>query len=87
MGECRWSFADWVAASRAHCSSAEQLLAVDARPERDLNISLPLAAMGNVLQQGVLVLQLENVTNADLSAEQGTPVLSQSCLRRTSQWC
>ena len=42
-----------------------------------INISLPLAAMGSVLQQGVLVLQLENVTNADLSAERGTCLVSE----------
>ena len=42
-----------------------------------VNVSLPLAAMGNVLQQGVLVVQLENVTNADLSAEQDTCLVSQ----------
>ncbi len=41
-----------------------------------LNVSLPLAAMGNVLQQGVLVVELGNVTNADLSAEQDTCLVS-----------
>ena len=32
--------------------------------------------MGNTLQQGVLVLQLGNVTNADLSTEHQTTLIS-----------
>ena len=42
-----------------------------------IEFSLPLAAMGSMLQQGVLVLQLGNVTNADLSAERGTCLVSE----------
>lgn len=42
-----------------------------------VNISFPLTAMGHMLQQGVLVLHLENVTNADLSAEQDTCLISE----------
>ncbi len=41
-----------------------------------VNVSLPLAAMGNALEQGALVLQLENVINADLSAERDTCLVS-----------
>ena len=42
-----------------------------------MNISLPLTAVGNMLQQGVLVLQLNNVTNADLSAVEDTCLISE----------
>ena len=41
-----------------------------------LNISLPLAAMGDTLQQGVLMLRVGNVTNADLSTEYQTTLIS-----------
>ena len=42
-----------------------------------LDITLPLTAMANTLQQGVLILRLENVTNADLSIEHGTTLISE----------
>ena len=42
-----------------------------------LNIPLPLAAMGTMLQDGVLLLQLGNVTSADLRLEQGTCLISE----------
>lgn len=62
----------------AELTAAAQNSSLQWRPGQNgtLNISLPLAAMGNTLQQGVLVLRLGNVTNADLSAEYQTTLIS-----------
>ena len=59
-------------------TAAAQNSSLQWRPGQNgtLNISLPLAAMGNTLQQGVLVLRLGNVTNADLSTEHQMTLIS-----------
>lgn len=41
-----------------------------------MNISVPLGAMGDALHQGALLLRLSSVTNADLSIEHATALIS-----------
>jgi hypothetical protein len=41
-----------------------------------MNISVPLGAMGDALHRGALLLRLNTVTNADLSIEHATALIS-----------
>ena len=62
----------------AELTAAAQTAAVQWLPGENgtVDFSLPLTAAYDVLQQGTLVLELENVTNADLSMELGTTLIS-----------
>ena len=62
----------------AELAAAAQSAAVQWQPGENgtVEISLPLAAAYDMLQQGALVLELQNVTNADLSLELGTTLIS-----------
>ena len=62
----------------AELTAAAQSAALQWQPGENgtVDVSLPLAAAYDTLQQGALVLELENVTNADLSTELGTTLIS-----------
>ena len=62
----------------AELTAAAQRAAVQWQPGENgtVDFSLPLTAAYDMLQQGALVLKLENVTNADLSKELGTTLIS-----------
>lgn len=62
----------------AELAAAAQSAAVRWQPGENgtVEFTLPLTAAYDMLQQGALVLELENVTNADLSTELGTTLIS-----------
>ena len=62
----------------AEVSAAVQDSSLQWQPGQNgtMNLSVPLGAMGDALHQGALLLRLSTVTNADLSIEHASALIS-----------